>query len=106
MNAAPPKPRLSLGPECTGTNTAAAQRRRILARLQAGPCDADTLAATCWAPCVTKRVSELRREGWPIRTSWTERRGPDQTTSLRAVYELPAEHDPRQLLLPLSDPTR
>lgn len=82
-------------------NTCRAQRARILARLQCGPCDAATLAAECWVPCVTKRLSELRREGCPIRTTWAQRTGPDGTASVVAVYALAQDQDPRQLPLPL-----
>ncbi len=82
-------------------NTSAAQRGRILARLLAGPCDVLTLAADCWAPCPTKRVSELRRAGWPIVRQWVQRIGPDGSESRLAVYALPADVNPRQLALPL-----
>lgn len=101
MNAPTPEPRRpGPGPELA-PNFTRAQRARIVARLQAGPCDGPTLAAACWAPSVTKRLSELRREGWPIRTTWAQRIGPDGTASVVAVYALAEERDPRQLMLPL-----
>jgi hypothetical protein len=80
-------------------NTARAQRDRVLARLQAGPVTAAELARACYCPSPTKRVSELRRRGWPIRSAWIECREPDGSVSPATVYSLPADTDPAQLHL-------
>lgn len=82
-------------------NTARAQRERVLMRLQAGPATAAALARECYCPSPTKRVSELRRAGWPIRSAWIELREPDGTVSPATLYRLPADADPAQLSLPL-----
>lgn len=80
-------------------NTARAQRERVLMRLQAGPATAAELARECYCPSPTKRVSELRRVGWPIRSEWIELREPDGTVSPATLYTLPADADPAQLAL-------
>lgn len=80
-------------------NTAQAQRLRVLCRLQAGPASAAALARECYCPSPTKRVSELRRQGWPIRSAWIELREPDGSVSPAVVYTLPADNDPAQLHL-------
>lgn len=47
-----------------------AQRARIVARLrQHGRMSCAELASVCDVPSVTKRISELRAEGWPIEAS-------------------------------------
>lgn len=72
-------------------NTTAAQRARILEALrQAGPAgmlSAD-LAAACGAPCITKRVSELRRQGHPIESTLQAQRVIDGKLSGLACYVL------------------
>lgn len=82
-------------------NTARAQRERVLMRLQAGPATPAALTRECYCPSPTKRVSELRRAGWPIRSTWIELREPDGTVSPATLYTLPADADPAQLSLPL-----
>lgn len=49
-------------------NDTAAQRSAILKRLSLGPATAEQLQADCDVPCPTKRISELRRLGYPIHT--------------------------------------
>ena len=45
-----------------------AQRARLIAWLRAhGPTSCPALADACDVPSVTSRVSELIRDGWPIR---------------------------------------
>lgn len=47
-----------------------AQRARIVARLREhGRTSCAELASACDVPSVTKRISELRAEGWPIEAS-------------------------------------
>lgn len=83
-------------------NTTAAQRARICRRLQCGPATRPELERECWAPSVTKRIAELRREGWPIFSTWTTDRAPDGSVSGAVVYTLGAgTADPAQLALPL-----
>lgn len=80
-------------------NTARAQRDRLVKCLQAGPATAADLARACFCPCPTKRVSELRRAGWQIRSEWIELREPDGSVSPAVLYTLPADADPDQLAL-------
>ena len=72
-------------------NGSAVQRARIVDALRragaAGLLSPD-LAAACSAPCVTKRVSELRRMGYPIDSTLQARTLPDGTVSLLACYVL------------------
>lgn len=80
-------------------NTVKAQRDRVLKRLQAGPATAATLGRECYCPSPTKRVSELRRKGWPIQSEWIELREPDGTVSPATLYSLAADADRAQLAL-------
>jgi len=80
-------------------NTAQAQRERVLSRLQAGPATPAALVRDCHCPSPTKRVSELRRQGWPIRSKWIELREPDGSVSPATLYSLVAGADPAQLHL-------
>lgn len=80
-------------------NTAQAQRDRVLCRLQAGPATAAVLSRECYCPSPTKRISELRRLGWPIQSQWIERPEPDGSVSPAVLYSLPADADPAQLPL-------
>lgn len=51
----------------TGGDSIAAQRQRLLAVLERGDFIARAeLERACDVPSVTKRISELRDEGWPI----------------------------------------
>ena len=78
----------ALGPR---RNKTAAQRARILTALrQAGPSGmlSSDLAAVCGVPCITKRVSELRRMGYPIGGGLQARTVPDGTLSPQACYVL------------------
>ena len=84
-------------------NTTAGQRARIIGRLQCMPSTRRVIERECWVPSVTKRISELRREGWPILSTWTTETGPDGSVSDAVVYSLtggPA--DEPQLPLPLA----
>lgn len=80
-------------------NTARAQRERVLARLKVGPATAAALMRECYCPSPTKRLSELRRQGWLIRSEWIELREPDGSVSPATLYSLPADADPAQLHL-------
>ena len=71
-------------------NTTAAQRARICRRLQSGPATRPELERECWAPSVTKRIAELRREGWPILSTWTACTAPDGSVSGAVLYTLAA----------------
>lgn len=83
-------------------NTTAAQRTRILKRLQCGPATRTELERECWAPSVTKRIAELRREGWPILSPWTAYTAPDGSVSGAVLYTLgPGTADAAQMALPL-----
>ncbi len=78
----------ALGDRYNGT---AAQRARIVATLRrAGPAGllSPELAAECSAPCITKRVSELRRMGYPIDSTLQAVALADGTVSLLARYVL------------------
>jgi hypothetical protein len=72
-------------------NGVAIQRTRIVAALRragsAGLLSSD-LAASCNAPCITKRVSELRRKGHQIDSTLQACTLPDGTVSLLACYVL------------------
>ena len=59
---------LSLEPGARYNNTTLQRQRIIDALRRAGPTGltAAELQGCCNAPCVTKRVSELRRRSWPI----------------------------------------
>lgn len=51
----------------SGGDNIAAQRRRLLAALECGEFMTRLeLERACDVPSVTKRISELRAEGWPI----------------------------------------
>jgi hypothetical protein len=83
-------------------NGVAGQRERILARLRQGPATRQELEREANCLSVTKRVSELRGLGWPIKSAWAEEAGPDGSVSATAVYSLGGEPDSRQLGLPLA----
>ena len=83
-------------------NTTARQRERILKRLQHSPATRTELERECWAPSVTKRIAELRREGWPILSTWTACTAPDGSVSGAVLYTLAAgTADTAQMDLPL-----
>jgi len=82
-------------------NAVGLQRERVLARLKAGPASRAALCRECSCPSVTKRVSELRRMGWAIRSQWIEEREPDGSVSPTVLYSLPSDADPEQLALAL-----
>lgn len=83
-------------------NTTAAQRARILMRLQRGPATRGDLERDCWAPSATKRIAELRREGWPIVSAWTTDTAPDGSVGAAVLYTLGSgTADTAQLALPL-----
>lgn len=73
----------------------ALQKSRIVARLMRGPASRPELELVCGAPSVTKRISELRREGFEIVAGWAPVSGPGGTVSVVTVYAL-AERDERQ----------
>jgi Helix-turn-helix domain len=80
-------------------NGAAVQRERIAHRLRQGPATRGELARVCCCPSPTKRVSELRRGGLPIRTEWIEETAPDGSVNPTALYSLAVDADPAQLSL-------
>lgn len=69
-------------------NRTAAQRERILRRLQRGPATRLALERECAAPSVTKRISELRRAGWAIESQWIEVAASDGTLNEATLYSL------------------
>lgn len=76
-------------------NCTALQRSRIVARLMRGPATRAELERACGAPSVTKRISELRRQGFDITSGWAPMAGPGGTVSVCTVYAF-AEPDDRQ----------
>lgn len=97
------KPALGLMGEAPQQNTTAAQRARIILHLQCLPASRRVLERECWVPSVTKRISELRREGWPIVSTRTTETGPDGSVSDAVVYSLAGSPaDGPQLTLPLA----
>lgn len=80
---------------CSGYWGSAGQRSCIMARLMKGPATRAALAQACGSPSVTKRISELRRQGFAIVSGWAPIAGPGGTVSLTAIYYL-AEPDTRQ----------
>jgi hypothetical protein len=84
-----------------GRNGVQAQRGRVLARLRRGPATRGALARECFCPSPTKRVSELRRIGHDIRSTWVEEREPDGTVSPTVLYSLAPDTCAAQLALPL-----
>jgi hypothetical protein len=71
----------------------ALQRSCILGRLMRGPATRDELERLCGARSVTKRVSELRRQGFPIAGDFVPIAGPGGSASLAMVYTLTAGED-------------
>ena len=70
-------------------NGTARQRACILARLKRGPASRGELERECGAPCVTKRVSELRTLGYAICSTWVHGSGPAGTGgNVTTVYAL------------------
>ena len=76
-------------------NTAALQRKRILHRLSEGPATRPELERASGAPSVTKRISELRRDGWHIAGQWIEATAPDGRLNAQTLYSL-ADDDTAQ----------
>lgn len=79
-------------------NRAAGQRERIAHRLSQGPATRSELERECRCPCVTKRISELRRggprrAGLTIRTRWIAETARDGSVSPAALYILDAAPD-------------
>ena len=78
----------ALGGRYNGT---LAQRARIVECLRwagrAGVLSAE-LAASCNVPCITKRVSELRRQGVPIKSAPEALVSTDGTVTVLACYVL------------------
>ena len=72
---------------------AALQRSCIMARLMRGPATRHELERLCLAPSVTKRISELRGQGFPIDGGWAPMAGPGGSRSVVMVYALAAEED-------------
>lgn len=69
------------------------QRTCILSRLMRGPATRAELAHLCGSPSPTKRISELRRQGFAIASGWVSIAGPGGTVSLAGVYHLAAPDD-------------
>jgi hypothetical protein len=78
-----------------GYHSTELQRTRILERLRQGPATRQALEAEAGAGCARKRISELRRKGWRIKTEWADAAAPEGRVRLVAVYRLD-EADPRQ----------
>lgn len=72
---------------------AALQRSCILARLMRGPVARQELERVCGAPSVTKRISELRRQGFPIFGGFAPISGPGGTISVCMIYSLDTPDD-------------
>lgn len=72
---------------------AALQRSCILARLMRGPATRDEMERLCGARSVTKRISELRRQGFRIAGEFVPISGPGGSVSLAMVYTLSAGDD-------------
>jgi Helix-turn-helix domain len=72
---------------------AALQRSCILARLMRGPASRPALELHCAAPSVTKRISELRRQGFNIASGWASVSGPGGTAQVVTVYCLAVPDD-------------
>lgn len=77
-------------------NTTAAQRDRIIWRLQHGPATRDTRTRECDAPSVTKRISELRRMGWPIVGHWAYEGASDGSANAATLYSLAVIDTPQR----------
>ena len=71
----------------------ALQRSCILARLMRGPATRDELERLCGVRSVTKRISELRRQGFLIAGDWVTIAGPGGSASLARAYALTAGDD-------------
>lgn len=69
-------------------NTTAQQRERIVERLRNGAATRSELQHTCRAPSVTKRISELRRMGWPIESESITETAPDGSVNRTTLYRL------------------
>lgn len=69
-------------------NGAAQQRNRIVERLRQGPATRSELQHVCRAPSVTKRISELRRMGWPIESESIREIAPDGSVNRTKLYRL------------------
>jgi Helix-turn-helix domain len=88
--------RLPVWANATQYNGAAQQRERILARLRQGPATRSELQYGCRAPSVTKRISELRRDGWRIESEWIREIAPDGSLNRTMLYRLCEEDDEPQ----------
>lgn len=89
---------LTIGP--LPYNGTAAQRAAILARLSAGPATAEQLMADCNVPCPTKRLSELRRLGYPIHTDDADRLNAGGSVNRVGLYSLDATESRQPDLFP------
>lgn len=69
-------------------NSAELQRARILERLQRSPATRCVLERDCFAPSVTKRISELRRMGWRVQSDPLHQVTPDGRVNVGIVYSL------------------
>lgn len=79
-------------------NGVVAQRAAILAELRQGPATGANLQERCNAPDPTARIHELRTEGHPIETHWTNQENPDGTFNRVALYVLPDKRGPQREL--------
>lgn len=69
-------------------NGAARQRECIVRRLRRGAATRAELERDCYAPSVTKRISELRRMGWRIEGEPINETAPDGSLNVATVYSL------------------
>ena len=69
-------------------NGVALQRERILQRLRQGPATRAELERECASPSATKRLSELRRAGWPIDRQWIGATAADGRINAQTLYSL------------------
>lgn len=78
-------------------NRTALQRERIVHRLRQGPATRTELERECGAASVTKRISELRRNGFRIVSEWAAATAPDGSVNACTLYSLAAEDGTAQL---------
>ena len=77
-------------------NGVAAQHERLIQRLRQGWATRAELEFVCNSPSVTKRLSELRRLGWPIESEWVSEIAPDRSIRKTKRYRLREGDTPAQ----------
>lgn len=84
---------LTIGP--LPYNSTEAQRLAVLHWLAQRPATAEQLMRECNVPCPTKRISELRRMGYPIHTDYADRLNAGGSVNRVGLYSL-LKSDARQ----------